>query len=43
MTNQDNEYEKKRKQLEDIGYKIIWSNDPNFIKNYIYEKIHKEH
>jgi hypothetical protein len=42
MKNTGEEYENKRKQLKNTHYKIIWSNDPEFIKKYIYEKIHKE-
>ena len=43
MKNTEKEYENKREQLKNTHYKIIWSNDPEFIKKYIYEKIHKEY
>lgn len=43
LTGMKNEiYEEKRNTLRKTKYKIIWSNDPEFIKKYIYEKIYKE-
>jgi hypothetical protein len=41
MTNGDENYNKKRNILKKTKYKIIWSNDPEFIKKYIHEKIYK--
>ena len=41
MRNDEKNYSKKRNLLSKTKYKIIWSDDPEFIKKYIYEKIYK--
>lgn len=43
MTNGEENYAKKRNILGETRYRIIWSNDPEYIKKYIYEKIYKKH
>ena len=42
LDNKSIEYERKRNELENTEYKIIWAKDPTFIKNYIYEKIYRK-
>jgi hypothetical protein len=41
MNSGDENYAIKKETLEKKGYKIIWSDDIEFIKKYIYEKIYK--